>query len=89
LQHVLERHTANNIPKFANKSKFIAGVNLKELIQRGTQMPMIPQANGNFSRTFDAGKVIGIDRATGQTTSTVTIITAPNTDLVTMFPGMP
>ncbi len=36
-----------------------------------------------------AGRPIGLDRATGQTSSTVTIITAPNGNLVTMFPGVP
>jgi RHS repeat-associated protein len=89
MQHVLERHIVNGIPEFASKSKFTTGVNLTELIQQGTQMPMVRQANGNFARTFDAGRAIGIDRATGQASSTVTIITAPNGNLVTMFPGVP
>ena len=52
-------------------------------------MPMVRQANGNFARTFDAGRIIGIDRTTGQASSTVTIITRQNSDLVTMFPGAP
>jgi hypothetical protein len=89
MQHVLERHIVNGIPEFAGKSKFTTGVNLQELIQQGTQMPMVRQANGNFARTFDAGRAIGIDRATGQASSTVTIITGPNGNLITMFPGAP
>lgn len=89
MQHVLERHIVNGIPEFAGKSKFTTGVNLEGLIQQGTQMPMVRHANGNFARTFDAGRAIGIDRATGQASSTVTIITAPNGNLVTMFPGVP
>jgi len=52
-------------------------------------MPVVRQANGNFARTFDAGRVIGIDRATGLTSSIVTIITTPEGNLVTMFPGLP
>jgi len=89
MQHVLERHIVNGIPEFAGKSKFTTGVNLQELIQQATQMPMVRQANGNFARTFDAGRAIGLDRATGQASSTVTIITRPNGNLVTMFPGVP
>jgi hypothetical protein len=52
-------------------------------------MPMVRQVNGNFVRTFDAGRIIGIDRVTGQSSSTVTIITRANGNLVTMFPGAP
>ncbi len=89
MQHVLERHTVNGIPKFASKSKFTPDVNLQELIQQGTQMPMVRQTNGNFVRTFDVGRTIGVDRVTGQASSTVTIITAPNGNLVTIFPGIP
>lgn len=89
MQHVLERHIVNGISEFAGKSKFTTGVNLQELIQQGTQMPMVRQANGNFARTFDAGRAIGVNRATGQASSTVTIITGPNGNLITMFPGAP
>jgi hypothetical protein len=89
MRHVLERHIVNGIPEFAGKRKFATGVNIRELIQQGTQTPMVRQANGNFARTFDAGRAIGIERASGQATSTVTIITAPNGNLITMFPGVP
>ena len=89
MQHVRERHIENNIPAFQGKSKFAPNVNVGKLIQQGTQMPMVRQANGNFARTFDAGRVIGTDRATGQATPIVTIITTPNGNLVTMFPGIP
>jgi RHS repeat-associated protein len=88
MQHVLERHTVNGIAEFAGKSKFATGINFQKLIQQGTQMPMVRQPNGNFARTFDSGVAIGIDR-TGQASSTVTIVTRPNGDLVTMFPGDP
>jgi RHS repeat-associated core domain len=87
--HVLERHTVNGIPEFAGKSKFLTGVNLTKLIEEGTQMRMVRQANGNYARTFDVGRIIGFDRNTGLATSRVTIITRSNGDLVTMFPGSP
>lgn len=62
---------------------------LMKLIEEGTQMPMeLQQGTGNFARTFDTGRIIGIDLK-GRPTSIVTIITKPNRNLVTMFPGRP
>lgn len=89
MQHVLDRHTVNNIAKYVGKSKFNPGEDIAKLIEQATQQPMVPQANGNFARTFDVGRSIGVDRATGQATSTMTVITRPNGTLVTAFPGKP
>lgn len=89
MAHVVERHTVNDIAKFAGKSKFNEGENLSALINSGTQQRMIQQANGNFARTWDAGRSIGIDRVTGQQTSVMTVITRPNGELITAFPGGP
>lgn len=89
MAHILERHTVNNIAKFAGKSKFNAGEDIAGLITRATQQPMVPQANGNFQRIFNAGRNIGVDRATGQATSTMTVITNRDGDLITAFPGLP
>lgn len=88
MAHVIDRHVAD-VAKFADRSKFDVAVDLVRLIREGTQMPMLRQANGNFARIFKAGKVIGIDRATGEATSTLTIITGPTGNLITMFPGRP
>jgi len=63
--------------------------NLSALINSGTQQRMVQQGNGNFARTWDAGRSIGIDRVTGQQTSVMTVITRPNGELVTAFPGRP
>jgi RHS repeat-associated protein len=89
MSHVVERHTAKGIAKFAGKSKFNEGENLSALINSGTQQQMAKQANGNLARTWDAGRLIGIDRVTGRQTSVMTVITRPNGDLVTAFPGRP
>jgi hypothetical protein len=89
LQHTLERHTYSGIAKYAGKSKFNAGEDVVGLIQSGTQQRMVQQANGNFARVFDAGRNIGIDRATGQQTSWMSIITKPDGSLVSAFPGVP
>lgn len=59
-------------------------------IENGTQQPMSFQSErGSYARTFDVGRNIGLDRDTGQQTSTMTIITKPNNDLKTAFPGQP
>jgi hypothetical protein len=89
LAHTLDRHTVNGIAKWANKSKFLNASEVKSLIQQATQMPMIKQAHGNFSRTVNAGINIGIDRATGNPTSIYTVITNRQGSLITAFPGRP
>ena len=89
LAHTLDRHTVNGITKWAKKSKFFNASEIESLIQQGTQMPMTRQANGNFSRVVDAGRNIGIDRATGNPTSIYTIITNGQGNLITAFPGIP
>lgn len=88
LQHVVERHTVNDLAKFAGKSKFNPGEDLTSLIQRGTQQPMVKQGS-RFVRTFDAGKNIGLDRTAGQQTSIMTVVTEFDGALVTAFPGAP
>lgn len=89
LQHVTERHTIPGLPQYAGKSKFNIGENIVRLIQEGTQQPMVRQPNGNFARTFDVGRLVGVDRTTGRQTSIMTIITRADGTLVTAFPGRP
>jgi len=89
MNHVIERHTANGIAKFSGKSKFNEGENIPALINSGTQQRMTQQDNGNFARTWDTGRSIGIDNASGKQTSVMTVITRPNGELVTAFPGSP
>jgi hypothetical protein len=89
MNHVIERHTVNNIAKYAGKSKFNEGENLSALINSGTQQRMIQLGNGNFARTWDVGRPIGADRATGRQTSVMTVITRQNGELITAFPGRP
>jgi RHS repeat-associated protein len=89
LTHTMRRHTVNDIGKYATKSKFSNPHEVSTLIKQSTHHPMIPQAHGNFARIVDAGKNIGIDRVTGQPTSIYTVITGPNGNLITAFPGNP
>ncbi len=89
LQHVLERHSFHGVPKYAGKSKFNPGEDIRALIEAGSQQPMVNQASGRRARTFRAGREIGLDRTTGKQTDVMTIITESDGTLVTAFPGEP
>jgi hypothetical protein len=59
------------------------------LIRSASMAQSVQQASGYFERIIDAGRTIGIDRATGQPTSTYTVITDAADNLITAFPGRP
>src|SRR3546814_7902921 len=88
LAHVTARHTAGGA-RIAGKSVFNAGEDVATLVQNAGGAPRVQQAGGNFERAVDAGRMIGIDRATGQPTSVYTVITNAANDLITAFPGRP
>jgi len=86
--HVLARHTVGGT-QTAGKSVFSAGEDVVGLIRQAEQVAPLQQAGGNFQRIVDAGRAIGVDRATGQATSTYTVITDAAGNLITAFPGVP
>jgi hypothetical protein len=89
LAHIIERHTEGGL-KSAGKSIFSAGEDLVGLVTGAEGVQAVKQAVGrNFERVVDAGRAIGVDRATGQSTSIYTVITNIRNELVTMFPGTP
>lgn len=88
LTHVLERHAAGGA-RTAGKSIFNQGEDIAGLIRGAESVGPVQQVGGNFQRIVDAGRAIGIDRATGQPTSVYTVITNAAGDLVTAFPGIP
>lgn len=60
------------------------------LIRQAESVPAVQQAGRTtFQRVVDAGRTIGVDRATGQPTSTYTVITDAAGKLITAFPGKP
>jgi len=71
------------------KSIFNAGEDVEVLINAAESASPMRQAGGNFERVVDAGRTIGTDRHTGAPTSIYTVITRPNGNLVTAFPGKP
>jgi hypothetical protein len=86
LQHITDRHTAGGASN-AGKSVFNAG--WQSLIGDAVYYVPVAQSGGNMQRVIDAGRPIGIDRATGKPTNTYTVITTPSGKLVTAFPGLP
>jgi hypothetical protein len=89
LAHVFDRHLADGSLS-AGKSLFNDNVTLTRLIaDAGDAVVPITQRNGSLAYVVDAGRNIGVDRATGLPTSTYTVITKPSGDLVTAFPGSP
>lgn len=87
LRHVMARHAFGGA-RTAGKSLFSQSENIAKLIRQASSAPRIPQGN-RFQRTIDAGRQIGIDRATGKPTSIYTVITNSADELVTAFPGRP
>ena len=88
VSHVLQRHVPGG-SKSAGKSLFGAAEDLPGLISQAEEATATLQPNGNFQRVIDAGRPIGIDRASGLPTSLYTVITNAADDLVTAFPGLP
>jgi hypothetical protein len=88
LAHVTAGHTIGGAESAGN-SIFNLGENLPGLIKGAEKVEPVRQAGGNIERIVDAGRNIGIDRTTGVQTTIYTVITRPNGDLVTAFPGRP
>jgi hypothetical protein len=88
LRHILDRHTSGGTMT-AGKSVFNSNENLVALIRNAQLLAPVPQSAGNCQRVFEAGRAIGIDRATGKPTSTYSVITTQSGKLVTAFPGLP
>ena len=84
--HVLERHFPLG-EKSVGKSIFHASESVVDLARGADNVTPVLQPNGNLLRVVNAGREIGIDRATGQGTSVYTVITNKLHELVTMFPG--
>lgn len=91
LEWIMAKHGPNQLPKYAGKSQFYISsqAELQTLIQNATHMPMTVQSRGNILRTVNAGRTIGLDAITGKPTSIYSVITNPNGNLITAFPGLP
>lgn len=88
LSHVLNRPIPGGAQS-AGKSLFLAGEDVAALIRQGESIRAVRQSGGNYQRIVFAGRIIGVDRVSGEPTSVYTIITNAAGDLITAFPGTP
>jgi hypothetical protein len=89
IAHTMARHQIGG-RSTANKSVFSMDVDILELIRSASNTAAQPQSGRpNFQRVVNAGSTVGIDFNTGRPTSIFTVITDPEGNLVTMFPGYP
>jgi len=88
IAHILKGHAVGGA-RTAGKSIFLAGEDIGALVRRAEAVTPVQQAGGNLQRIVEAGRPIGIDRATGQLTSTYTVIADEAGNLITAFPGIP
>jgi len=89
LSHTLDRHTVNEISRWENKSKFYDTSEISNLISNANYYSPTQQSNGNLARIIEANKIIGFDKLTQKPTSTYTVITNSEGNLITAFPGKP
>jgi RHS repeat-associated protein len=88
-RHILDRHFPGGRLVGKDKSIFNFNEDLDRLTRAARRVAPIPQRNGNFVRIVDAGRPIGVDRATGRLTSIYSVVTDRNGEVVTAFPGVP
>jgi hypothetical protein len=88
-EHTLKYHSRKHSTKHPKKSTFNDDEDLIQLLNEAALHEPAGEIKRNLVRTFDAGHEVGIDYRDGQPTSTVTVLTRLNGDLVTMFPGLP
>jgi hypothetical protein len=88
LGHVLARHFPGGA-QAVGTSVFRAGESVPGLVRAAESVAPVLQQGGRFQRIVEAGRVIGVDRATGLPTSTYTVITDAAENLITTFPGVP
>lgn len=89
LEHIAERHMVGGAGALAKKSIFNAGEDVAGLIKAAEGTAPTKMAGGDFARVVDAGRPVGIDRATGAPTSMYTVITDSAGNLKNAFPGRP
>ena len=90
VSHVLQRHVPGG-SKSVLERVYLGRPRIPPgLISQAEEATATLQPNGNFQRVIDAGRPIGIDRASGSAyLASYTVITNAADDLVTAFPGLP
>jgi RHS repeat-associated protein len=86
--HIRPRHGYES--RAANTSKFNKGTDFESLSRTAQNVrPSFDPVRQNYVRTVNAGRPVGIDRATGSPTNFYTVVSQADGFIVTMFPGFP
>lgn len=85
-RHVREGHFAGG-RRSKGKSLFNSGVDLKALLKDAAKARPRREPNGRDKRVVDSGGMIGTDGRTGRPVRTFVVITEPDGEVVTMYPG--
>ena len=89
-EHVLPLHGFESVADLGMKSRFGADVNVAQLIRDAAQGSFaFQESTGNFVRIVNAGREVGIDRATGSATTFYTVAVDVLGNLKTAHPGVP
>ncbi len=72
---------------FVHKSKFHSFAIAEEAIDQSAKYPALKADNGYLITTFDMGYQTGIDFRSNEPVSAVTVVTRPNGEVVTAYPG--
>ncbi len=85
-KHVREGHFAGG-RRSRGESLFNSGADLKALLKAAVDAKPRREPNGRDKRVVDAGGMIGTDGRTGRPVRTFVLITEPDGEVVTMYPG--
>ena len=85
-KHVREGHFAAG-RRSKGKSLFLPGTDLFKLLKAAEKSKARHEANGRDKRVTEAGMVIGSDGRSGKPMKTYVVISEPNGEVVTMYPG--
>ncbi len=85
-KHVREGHFPEG-RNIRGKSVFVAGTDLQALLKAAETAKPRREKNGRDKRVIDAKAVVGSDGRTGRPVKTYVVISEPDGEVVTMYPG--
>lgn len=85
-RHIREGHFPEGMSN-RGKSVFVAGTDLLKLLKAAEPSRPRREKNGRDKRVTDAKAVIGSDGRSGRPVKTYVVISEPDGEVVTMYPG--
>lgn len=85
-RHVRESHFAEG-RRSRGKSLFLPGTDLRELLALAEKSKPVRQKNGRDKRVAGTKRPVGTDGRTGRPVKTCVVISEPDGQVVTMYPG--